>query len=209
MPEQFRSIYRQARSHWREWRYGKRGIPVNACGESFRFRLGYEPVRGIPGKFWEDNQLLMQMFYDTVTAGQTVLDVGAFVGHFTLLAARKVGPNGRVVAFEPCPASYRILLQHLGLNDMVERVEVWPFAVANSNGFEKIYFQEHDPVRGHNSTSPLPFEQKGLTNGLIQRAAPCFALGPFLKAVGVEPDVIKIDVEGAEIEVLQSLSDIL
>jgi hypothetical protein len=44
---------------------------------------------------------------------------------------------------------------------------------------------------------------------LAHRTVPCFALGPFLRAIGVEPDVIEIDVEGAEIEVLESLTCVL
>jgi len=209
MPKRLRTLFRQKRNQWRRWRYGSRGIPGKLCGESFRFKFGYEHAPDIPGKFWEEDRLFMKVFYETIEEGQTVVDVGAFVGHYTMLAARKVGPKGRVISFEPSPASWRILINNLVLNDLLDRVDVWPIAAGQSDGFAQIYFQTHDPVRGHNSIHPLPFEQKGLTNGLTYQTVPCFALGPFLKSVGVEPDVIKIDIEGAEIEVLQSLTCVL
>ena len=179
IPETIKAAIRPIRSHWRQWRYGKRGIPITLCGESFRFKLGYEPNTSMPGELWEDDRLFVEVFKETVRTGQTVLDVGAFVGHYSLLAARRVGPNGRVIAIEPAPTTRRILVEHLVLNDLLDRVDVWPFAVGSSNGFAKIYFQKHDPVRGHNSTNTLTFEQKGLTaNSCIPDRAVC-GIGAF------------------------------
>lgn len=209
MPKRLRKLFQQKWNHWRRWRYGSRGTPAKLCGESFRFKFGYEPAPDIPGKFWEEDRLFMKVFYETIEEGQTVVDVGAFVGHYTMLAARKVGPNGRVISFEPSPASWRILINNLVLNDLLDRVDVWPMAAGRSDGFAQIYFQTHDPVRGHNSMSCLPFEQRGLTESLISQPVPCVALGPFLDSLGLRPDVIKIDIEGPEIEVLQSLVFIL
>lgn len=160
-------------------------------------------------KAWEEDQQLMECFCDTIHPGQTVVDVGAFVGRYTLLAARKVGSKGRVVAFEPVPATHRILIEHLLLNNFLDRVEVWPVAVGNATGFVKVYFQGHDPVRGHNSTNPSYFLKKGLRENLRSQVVPCVPLGAFLDGMGIKPDVIKLDVEGAEIEALQSLQPIL
>jgi FkbM family methyltransferase len=209
MPRPARAMTRHLLNHWRQLRFGKRGVPKILCGESYRFKLGFEPVTCTSGKFWEDDRMLMQQFYETINAGQVVVDVGAFVGHYTMLAARRVGPIGRVVAFEPAPWSYRVLIHHLVINDLLDRVEVWPMATANSNAFAKIYFDENDRVRGHNATNSLPFEQKRLTQGLVYQKVPCVDLGLFLEEIGVRPDVVKIDVEGDEIKVLQSLARVL
>ena len=205
----WRPPLRRLRSQWENWRFGRMGVRATLCQESFRFKLGHEPMPPMTGKFWEDDRRLMQQFYDTIRPGQTVIDVGAFVGQYTLLAAQKVGATGRVVAFEPVPATYRILIEHLLLNDFLDRVDAWPIAVGHANDFVGVYFQSHDPVRGHNSTNPSCFSEKGLTENLTSRMVPCVALGPFLDGIGIKPDVIKIDVEGSEIGALQSLQHIL
>lgn len=209
MPRPVRTVTRNLLNHWRHLRFGKRGIPKILCGESFRFKLGFEPVDCRSEKFWEDDRMLMQQFYETINPGQVVVDVGAFVGHYTLLAAHRVGPKGRVVAFEPAPWSYRVLIHHLVINNLLDRVEAWPMATANNNAFAKIYFHGNDPVRGHNATNSLPFEQKRLTQGLVYQKVPCVDLGVFLEEVGVRPDVVKIDAEGDEIKILQSLTRVL
>jgi FkbM family methyltransferase len=208
-PEPLKIPIRQGRSLWLKYRYRKNGVPGILGGESFRFKLGYQPPGQVAGKFWEDDRLLQLAFREAIRPGHTVLDIGAFVGYYTLLAARRVGTKGRVIAIEPTPVTYRILIEHLVLNDLFHHVDVWQLAVGERNGSVKIYFQEHDPVRGHNSIHPLAFFQKGLTENLVSRTVPCIPLGPFLEAMEVKPDVIKIDIEGAEIGALQSLINVL
>lgn len=209
IPSAWRPPLRRLRSQWENMRFSRNGVRATLCQEPFRFKLGYEPIPCMSGKFWEDDRRLMQLFYNNIRPGQTVIDVGAFVGQYTLLAARKVGPMGRVIAFEPMPATYRILIEHLLLNNFLDRVEIWPLAVGHTNGFVNIYFQGHDPVRGHNSTSFVGFSEKGLRENMRSQVVPCVALGPFLDGIGIKPDVIKIDIEGGEIETLQSLRHIL
>jgi FkbM family methyltransferase len=63
----------------------------------------------------------------TVKPGDTVIDVGAHIGYFTLLLAALVGPKGRVFAFEPHPDNYQRLLQHLAINGLTN---VTPFHMA-------------------------------------------------------------------------------
>lgn len=208
-PEPLKTPIRQGRSLWLRYRYRKNGVPGSLSGEAFRFKLGYQPPGQPAGKFWQDDRLLQAAFLEAIRPGHTVLDIGAFVGYYTLLGARRAGAKGRVIAIEPAPATYRILVEHLVLNDLIQHVEVWPLAVGERNGSVKIYFQEHDPVRGHNSIYPLAFSQKGLTEALISHTVPCIPLGFFLESMGVKPDVIKIDIEGAEIGALQSLINVL
>ena len=65
--------------------------------------------------------------------GGVVVDIGANVGYYTLLAARHVGRTGRVIAFEPNPESLKVLLLNtLGVGDAVR---VYPFAVSDHQGF--------------------------------------------------------------------------
>jgi FkbM family methyltransferase len=68
-----------------------------------------------------------------LTPGGVFVDIGANVGYFTVLAARHVGREGRVIVFEPNPASLKVLL----LNTLPEgdTIRVYPFAVSDREGF--------------------------------------------------------------------------
>jgi FkbM family methyltransferase len=70
---------------------------------------------------------------DCLSPGGVFVDIGANVGYFTLLAARRVGAAGRVIAFEPNPESLKVLL----LNTLPEgdTIRVYPFAVSDREGF--------------------------------------------------------------------------
>jgi FkbM family methyltransferase len=202
-------VARKVRNEVRMRRFAKRGFPAVLCDQTFRFKLGHQPHTNLTGRLWEEDRLLMRCYSEAIAPGHVVLDLGAFVGYYTLLAARRVGPLGKVIAFEPCPASYKALLHHLMLNDLLDRVQAWQMAASDKDGFVKIFFQEHDPVRGHNATHPLSFEQQGLATNLSHEIVPCVNLGHFLDSLHVKADVVKIDVEGGEIDVLKSIVALL
>jgi len=69
--------------------------------------------------------------------GMTVLDIGAHHGFYTILASKKVGPSGRVIAFEPSPRERRRLLLHLKLNQC-SNVKVEPSYVHSLSEEAKI-----------------------------------------------------------------------
>jgi precorrin-6B methylase 2 len=72
-------------------------------------------------------------FHTLVQPGDRVVDVGAHVGYFTLLAARLCGPNGRVFAFEPHPDNFRLLERNIRENG-AENVTAVRKAVADRAG---------------------------------------------------------------------------
>jgi FkbM family methyltransferase len=125
------------------------------------------------------------------------LDVGANVGYYTLLSARRVGPTGRVVAFEPHAANVLALRRHLDLN-MVANVDVLEAAVSNREGTEM--FEAGHPAMGRLSKE----------GSVPVRTVTLDAVWPGLSR---SPDVLKIDVEGEEAEVLDGghrmLSEVL
>jgi predicted methyltransferase len=58
------------------------------------------------------------IFENTVRQGNTVLDIGAYVGFYTVLASILVGPTGKVHAFEPLPRNLEYIKEHLRLNNI-------------------------------------------------------------------------------------------
>lgn len=119
-----------------------------------------------------------------LNTGNTVLDLGAGIGVFAILASRMVGPKGLVIAIEPSPDDYKTLLYNLRVNhcDNVSPINV---AVANFNG-------------------ELSLEFKGKTF-----KAMCKPLQDILNEENVgRIDFCKMDIEGGEREVIPSSTDI-
>jgi FkbM family methyltransferase len=134
-------------------------------------------------------------FAALVGPGMTVYDVGANSGIYTLLAARCVGRNGRVHAFEPLPENLTFLHRHVEMNRL-RQVMIHPNAVSGKTGTTR-FARGANHFVGH------------LDNiGDLEVKAICldeFAAG----GEANEPDVMKIDVEGAELQVLQGSRDLL
>jgi FkbM family methyltransferase len=114
------------------------------------------------------------------TRGMTVLDVGAHVGIFTLAFARMVGPEGEVHAVEPDATNYRKLLRHLELNPDITWVTVHHTAVSDRRRILQL-----ETPNPHNRTPRVAAE------GVTVQAIP-------LDDLGIEPNLIKMDIEGHE-----------
>jgi FkbM family methyltransferase len=127
--------------------------------------------------------------------GGTVLDLGANVGFYTLLAAELVGPSGRVHAFEPVPRNLQYLRQHIALNGLTN-VSVVEAAVSDAGGRRRF--------RLHVSAAMGHLGDDG------QMEVSTVALDQFVFETAVAaPHSIKIDVEGAEFSVLQGARETL
>jgi len=126
---------------------------------------------------------------ELVRPGMVCWDVGANVGFYTLLFAELVGREGRVFAFEPLPRNVELLRRHVDMN-RYHNVRLFPCALGDFDG--DVTF---DP-------GPNAYMARIAAEGRLQ--APCSRADTLLVAGEVEaPDVIKIDVEGAEAGVLQ------
>ena len=127
-----------------------------------------------------------------VRPGATVLDVGANVGAYTLLFATWAGPEGRVFAFEPAEASRAGLQRHLALNDLSARVTVRPEAVSDTDGV--VTFLDAGTSGDNRIVSAR-------ADGA--RHVPSTTIDTFCSQMRIAPDLIKIDIEGAELAALR------
>jgi FkbM family methyltransferase len=127
--------------------------------------------------------------------GQIFFDVGANVGYYTLLASRVVGPSGRVLAFEPVPRNVSYLHRHVALNG-ADNVSLIPIACSDRSALEAF-------VAGPNwATGRLMDPQPRPPEGRVEYAV-TVAIDEIVRKSGLVPDVLKIDVEGAEERVLK------
>jgi FkbM family methyltransferase len=133
-------------------------------------------------------------FRQAVTPGATVLDVGANLGAYTLLFAMWVGQSGRVFAFEPAPESFAGLLAHVSFNGLADRVEAHELAVSDTEGVAAFQASGRD---GANRIVIAGQQSKGI----VQVGST--TVDAFCRKMAVSPGLIKIDVEGAELQVLQ------
>jgi len=135
--------------------------------------------------------------------GMTVLDIGAHHGLYTLLASRTVGMRGRVLAFEPSPRERNSLLTHLRLN-RCRNVDVEGVALGSKSGRGELFIVQGRET-GCNCLRP-----PNVPEPTIKVSIPIDTLDSCLQRRGIDhADFMKIDVEGAELEVLRGATGLL
>jgi FkbM family methyltransferase len=170
------------------------GLIAHGEGEGLRFNPGganpgYALGTTEPG--------VQQALAELLEPGMTFYDVGANMGFFSLIAWRRVGPHGRVRSFEPLPESARTLRHNVALN-RAENVEVVEAAVGARPGRAQLAVTA-ESVQAHlaeieTDTPTLGFVEVGVTSVDAEVAAG-----------RPSPDIVKIDVEGAELAVLEGM----
>ena len=137
-----------------------------------------------------ENHKELKVFSSHFREGVTVMDIGANTGVYALHFSRKVGTNGKVYAFEPVPEYFERLKEHIALNNATNIVPV-PFALSDQKGTTKM------SVAGGESSLFLY-----RTDQFVE--VPVTTLDDFVAENGVDRvDAIKLDVEGAELKVIQ------
>jgi FkbM family methyltransferase len=123
--------------------------------------------------------------------GMVVLDVGAHIGYYTLLFAKRVGASGRVIAFEPDPDALRWLRANVALNGHTP-VTVCPFALGQTQS--RMLWQSSTSRLADLGAAPLTANDCEVETRSFDQWAEQLDLDGL--------DMVKIDVEGAELEVL-------
>ncbi len=119
--------------------------------------------------------------------GDVFVDLGAYVGGYSLLASRLVGPTGKVVAFEPDPAARRLLELNVAKN-RTANVTVVPFAVGREPGTVR-FVASGDSVGRIDPGGELEVRQ--------------VVLDDYCQEHDLRPNVMKVDIEGGEAAALE------
>ena len=133
-------------------------------------------------------------FRTAVHPGSIVFDVGANAGAYTMLFAQWVGPAGHVYAFEPDGRAFEGLTTHLRLNRVADWTTASSAAVLDRPGPASLVVS--DSPGGSRVVPGLRIDDTG-------RRVQAVSIDHVCRERGVVPNVIKIDVEGAELSVLR------
>lgn len=162
---------------------GSRLVARFPHGESVRLAAPFRHV------MWNGQEY--EAFRREIAPGDFVLDVGANLGAYTLLFGQWVGPTGRVVAFEPAPEPRQGLERHVALNALADRIVVRAEAMSAAKGTAR--FGGTGP-NGHDRLTKT-------TEGSVE--VPTTSIDAFCEETNRLPRFIKVDVEGAELDVLK------
>lgn len=135
------------------------------------------------------------------SGAQCILDVGANIGYHALrLALRE--PQARVHAFEPLPKAMEFLQRNVALNHLGDRVRVYSYGLSNANsGCDFFISPQHGVNASLKNVAGRPDAQRVVSATLT--------LDDWVRNHDAAPDYIKIDVEGAELLVLQGARETL
>lgn len=135
--------------------------------------------------------ILMKILYKN----QVFYDVGAHVGYYSLLSSKIVGESGKVVAFEPSPNNLLLLLKNLKLNN-ISNVQVINACVGDKEGI--VMFDLNDDSSTSHIDTSESLKVKMVTIDNLTK-----------KCIIPLPNMLKIDVEGAELLVLKGMTNTL
>jgi FkbM family methyltransferase len=165
---------------------GKMRLDLSDHGQRWIYLGNFEPEETRWVKEW-------------LRLGMTVVDVGANVGYYTMLAASCVGRTGKVYSVEPSPYA-SALLHELVARNALTQVVIFQSALGRSPGNGILY----SPPEGNHSPSMVPSDHTGGTS------VPVNTLDDCLRSCGIEQvDLLKIDVEGFEPQVLAGAKESL
>lgn len=169
---------------------GRNGLERNMNGTDYMRIL--PKFRGVPETYEPDT---WRQIRNEIRPGDSVVDVGAYIGLYTIAFAQLVGHAGRVYAFEPNRENCEDIRQNLRLNGIADRVELVRAALGHEDG--DVPFDGSSGIQGHISATPTAQTK------LVR----CLTLDTYLD--GQRVDVLKIDVEGYEENVLRGAAELL
>ena len=165
------------------------------------------------GDDWVSNQVFWRgwaghepettrLFFRLAQQAAVTVDVGAYVGYYTLLAAH-ANPSGRVIALEPLPAIHERLLRHVALNRL-PHVECVRAAAGAEEGTASFYHHR----TGLPTSSSLSRSFMGDGEDVLATPVPLVTLDGLLRRCGVDRlDLLKMDTESTEPAVLDGAAE--
>jgi len=174
-----------------------RGIPRQLNGEQM---LHLDPQCRFLGDSYEPE--VWFWLKQRLQPGDVMLDVGAQFGLYAMLAARVTGPFGKIHAFEPAPDSQAVMRRHLKLNNLANSVTLVPAAAGEHSGEALLHMAGTHPSNTLAPTGADPVSLQPVEVRVV-------SLDDYCRDQRITPRVVKIDVEGWELNVLKGAVELL
>lgn len=183
-------LYKRLRPLNQKICFEQEGVRFNVYSDD----LGVTPAFFFDGSF-ESQEI--QVFKSLVRPGMNIVDIGANIGIYTLIAAKLIEGKGTVYAFEPEPENFSLLKENIELNSF-QNIEPFQYAISNSNSKIKLYLNKQN--RGdHRIINP----EMGKNYILVDS----YTLDSFIGDKRI--DIIKMDIQGAEPLAVQGMKRII
>lgn len=181
-------------------------LAVNAR-EQLHFWWSYFPASFTPARgafeYWGDDVGDLRFLWKYLRCGMTFLDVGAHHGLYSIIAAKKLGRDGRVIAFEPSPRERRRMRLHLRRNG-TEWVTIEPYALAAEVGVASLSVV----MDGFNTMNSL--RAPAMDQATKQVKVDTMTLDAYLSREKIDRvDLMKIDTEGGEVDAFRGADNLL
>jgi FkbM family methyltransferase len=177
-------------------RYGFQGVPFQVGNHTIsldeslrRWDLGIESA-------------VHQVLEQYLKSGDVFVDIGANFGLHTLYAAKLVGEQGQVFAFEPVTSNLKLLNRNITLSKVDKQVRVVPNAVSNSSQAFLDFYLPPDEVAVTASLQPNQSDAQVIQVANVR-------LDDYWQDINLPIKMIKIDVEGAELGVLEGAEKLI
>jgi len=172
----------------------------------YRMYVNISEPLGITACFYREKGTVW-LAKELIGVGDTCVDAGAHMGHYALHMASLVTSKGRVIAFEPQPQYFTMIGDSIRLNNFDDFVSVDSRALWNRSGESlKFYLSQNPHNSGHSSLVNHGVHLS--ENHTIQVRT--IRLSDYLERAGTkECKLLKVDVERAELQVLQGASEFL
>lgn len=154
---------------------------------------------------YENGNTDPEMFYDLEKSKKkdlVIFDVGTFIGLSSLVFSKYCGNNGRVISFEPNPYNVERANKNFEKNkELSSRITLFSYALSNTN--DNIDMLLSSVIEGPSSTSRISgthptISDEDLPDVFVKQKVITRKLDSVVKELNVIPDIIKIDIEGAE-----------
>ena len=157
--------------------------------------------------FWE--MWITKVFVETIKEGMTVVEIGANMGYYTLLAASIIGPSGKLYAFEGNSTVYECLLQSVAVNGFLDRVTLVNKVASGKSG--KMKFHKLKQLQGATSISSREalFKFHKYADQIETVEVETVSLDDYFNGYNPNIDLIKIDAEGSEALIFQGMKKLL
>lgn len=156
---------------------------------------------------------MTDVFCEEVTEGMTMVEIGANIGYYTLIAADEFGPSGTVHAIEPVPENHEILRKNLEINGYGD-IATHNLAISDSEGETEMILTEEsnwgsivDPDEG-NVSQHRREKMREKREGSI--TVPTTTVDKFVsETLTDDVDVFRMDIEGAEEQAIAGMAETL